>query len=88
MWKNKSLDDLLKERKHLSEFEVQSYIFQLIQGLKYLHDRNIIHRDLKPSNIFLDEKLEIKIGDFGLIAKLDKDKDRRMTCCGINILWH
>ena len=82
--KNRSLDDLLKDRKNknLSEFEVQSYMFQLIQGVKYLHDRNIIHRDLKPSNIFLDEKLELKIGDFGLIANLEKDKDRRKTCCG------
>ena len=34
--KNKSLDDLLKNRKYLSEFEVQSYMFQLIQGVKYL----------------------------------------------------
>ena len=80
--KNRSLADLLQTRDHLSEFEVQSYMFQLIQGLKYLHDRNIIHRDLKPNNIFLDEKLELKIGDFGLIAKLEKKKDRRTTCCG------
>ena len=80
--KNRSLDDLLKIRGHLSEFEVQSYMFQLIQGLKYLHDRKIIHRDLKPSNIFLDEKLELKIGDFGLIAKLDNIKDRKFSTCG------
>ena len=57
-------------------------MFQLIQGLKYLHDRNIIHRDLKISNLFLDEKLELKIGDFGLIAKLNNSRDRRYTYCG------
>ena len=80
--RNKSLADLLDKRGYLSEFEVQSYMFQLIQGLKYLHDKNIIHRDLKPSNLFLDEQLELKIGDFGLIAKLEKSKDRRKTTCG------
>ena len=54
--KNRTLADLLSRRGYLSEFEVQSYMFQLIQGLKYLHDRNIIHRDLNPNNLFLDEK--------------------------------
>ena len=43
------------------------YIFhELVVGLKYLHENNILHRDLKPSNILLNDKNEIKIGDFGL----------------------
>ena len=78
----KSLADLLYNRGHLSEIEVQTYMFQLIQGLKYLHDRNIIHRDLKTNNLFLGDRLELKIGDFGLIAKLEKSTDRRTSCCG------
>ena len=57
-------------------------MFQLIQGLKYLHDRNIIHRDLKTNNLFLGDRLELKIGDFGLIAKLEKSTDKRTSCCG------
>ena len=78
----KSLADLLYNRGNLSEIEVQTYMFQLIQGLKYLHDRNIIHRDLKTNNLFLGDRLELKIGDFGLIAKLEKSTDRRTSCCG------
>ena len=80
--KNRSLADLVKKRHHLTEFEVRNYMFQLIQGVKYLHNQKIIHRDLKPNNIFLDEKLELKIGDFGLIAKINKDKERRYSVCG------
>ena len=80
--KNKTLSDLLKRRKYLTEIEVRCYIFQLIQGLKYIHNQKIIHRDLKPNNILLDEKLELKIGDFGLIAVLNKVTERRFSRCG------
>ena len=80
--RNRSLKKLIEERGHLTEFEVKCYIFQLIQGLKILHSNKIIHRDLKPDNLLLDEKLELKIGDFGLVAKLSKNDEKRKTKCG------
>ena len=83
--KNRSLEDLIKSRGYLYEFEARNYIFQLIQGLKYLHQRKIIHRDLKTNNLLLDDKLELKIGDFGLIGKLNKEKERKHTRCGTPI---
>ena len=42
----------------------------------------MIHRDLKLGNLFLTENLEIRIGDFGLAAKLNSDHERRKTMCG------
>ena len=81
--KNHTLQDLIKQRKEpLSEIEVQNYIFQLIQGLRYLHSKKIIHRDLKPENLFLDDKLELKIGDFGLVTQLNVESERKNTPCG------
>ena len=68
--KNRALSDLVKKRGHLTEIEVQSYILQIIQGLKYIHNSNIIHRDLKPNNIYISDKMELKIGDFGLLSFL------------------
>lgn len=37
-----------------------------ISGLAYLHSRNIIHRDLKAMNCLVDNKLTVKLSDFGL----------------------
>ncbi len=35
-----------------------------------MHSNRVIHRDLKMGNIFLNENMEMKVGDFGLAAKL------------------
>ena len=47
-----------------------------------MHSINIIHRDLKLGNLFLNEKMEVKVGDFGLATKLEFDGERKRTICG------
>ena len=50
--------------------------------MKYLHSHRVIHRDLKLGNLFLNDKMEVKIGDFGLATKLEFDGERKRTICG------
>ena len=42
----------------------------------------MIHRDLKLGNLFLNDKMEIKLGDFGLATKLEFDGEKKRTICG------
>ena len=66
--------------------EIRRFMIQVCGAVKYLHTRNIVHRDLKTGNLFLDEHMNVKVGDFGLAALLvsgkDMDAKRRTTMCG------
>ncbi|CAD8190766.1 unnamed protein product [Paramecium pentaurelia] len=79
---NQTLNELLKRRRRITQIEVQCYLKQLIGALKYIHSHRILHRDLKLGNLFINEKMELKLGDFGLATKLDYDGQRRHTICG------
>ena len=80
--KGKTFVDMLKKRKRLSELEVRYYMWQLLSGVKYLHDKKVIHRDLKLGNIFLTDRMIVKVGDFGLATNIEKDGERKRTICG------
>lgn len=46
------------------------YFSQLLSSIDYLHNiAGIVHRDLKPENLLLNQKYELKIGDFGLSSR-------------------
>lgn len=59
-----SLADKLKNNK-LSDSTKFNYIVQLLNGLKYMHEKKIIHRDLSCNNILISENDVLKISDFG-----------------------
>jgi len=44
----------------------QRFLYQILEGLIFLHSAGIIHRDLKPANILVDEDNTLKICDWNL----------------------
>ena len=81
-FKNGTLDGLLRRRKRLSELEVQFYINQLVEALKYLHEKKYIHRNLKLSKCLLSDKLELKLTGFNFTTRLISDDERKYDFCG------
>jgi serine/threonine protein kinase len=73
---------MLRKRKQLMEPEVRFFMLQILGATKYMHEKRVIHRDLKLGNLFLDSKMNVKLGDFGLAALLMDDNERKRTICG------
>lgn len=80
--RRRSLMELHKRRRAISEPEARYFTYQVVLACDYLHKRKIIHRDLKLGNLFLSDDMEIKIGDFGLATRIDYDGERKRTLCG------
>ncbi|XP_071145538.1 5'-AMP-activated protein kinase catalytic subunit alpha-2-like isoform X13 [Mytilus edulis] len=75
------LFDYIVKKGKLKEPEARRFFQQIISGVEYCHRHMIVHRDLKPENLLLDDKLNVKIADFGL-SNMMQDGEFLRTSCG------
>ena len=72
----KNLLEVLEESPHgLSPKLIRSLVYQMCKAVDYLHKNNMIHRDVKPENLLIDEKLNLKLCDFGFARKVKLNKN-------------
>ena len=66
---NSDVGKEIKERQNsnrpFSEEELRKFLDQIGQALAFAHAKEIAHRDIKPDNVFLDEKGNFVLGDYG-----------------------
>jgi len=65
--------------KGFSDKIARFYFQQIIEGLTHIHNEGICHRDLKTENMFLDDKFNVKIGDFGFAKFLTEQNKGQMN---------
>uniref|UniRef100_A0A6A7FRM6 Cyclin-dependent kinase 12 n=1 Tax=Hirondellea gigas TaxID=1518452 RepID=A0A6A7FRM6_9CRUS len=70
-----------------TELHNASIMRQLMEGLNYCHKKNFLHRDIKCSNILMNNKGQVKLGDFGL-ARLFSSTNERPYTNKVITLWY
>jgi serine/threonine-protein kinase len=46
---------------------------QVLEAVRFAHDKQVIHRDLKPSNILVTPSAQVRLLDFGVAKLLEGD---------------
>ncbi|KAG0373564.1 pkb-activating kinase-like protein [Mortierella sp. AD032] len=70
--------ELLTYIKKLGSFDencTRFYVAQILTAVEYVHSQGVIHRDLKPENILLDQRMYVKLTDFGTAKMLESSED-------------
>ena len=83
------LASLIKENIDFDLDCIRSITFQILSGVKYIHDNYILHRDIKPANILILNKGQVKLADFGLSRFFEKRKNQwKAYTNAVETLWY
>lgn len=66
--------------RRLPEVEAKRVFKQVVEGIRYCHNRCITHRDIKLENILLDTDRNVKIIDFGFSTCIPNDRKVKIFC--------
>ncbi|CAJ1086795.1 LOW QUALITY PROTEIN: striated muscle preferentially expressed protein kinase [Xyrichtys novacula] len=74
---HEELLERMAKKTTVKEVEIRSSVMQVLEGLRYLHQKNIAHLDIKPENILMASpgSDQIRICDFGNAVKLDASEE-------------
>ncbi|KAF7373176.1 Kinase-like protein [Mycena sanguinolenta] len=82
--KNGSVMNYLKTHGHAN---VDMLLYEIAQGLEYLHSHAIVHGDLKGANILVKENGSACLADFGLSIYSDASAKTSSTSRGGSPYW-
>lgn len=65
-----TLEEELVEKGRFTETEVVQILRDILNVLKFIHNKNIIHRDIKPSNMMRHRNGKLFLLDFGAVKQV------------------
>ena len=72
--------DRYRKSDELIEEKVLSHIIkQICLIIKEIHSKKIVHRDIKPENFFINENMDIKIGNFHISQYINTNEEYAQT---------
>lgn len=77
--RGETLAERLEREKTIPVEESIQLLMPIIESLNRVHDEGIIHRDIAPDNIFLTDKGEVKLIDFGASRYATTSRSRSLT---------
>uniref|UniRef100_A0AAQ6AL90 Striated muscle enriched protein kinase b n=1 Tax=Amphiprion ocellaris TaxID=80972 RepID=A0AAQ6AL90_AMPOC len=74
---HEELLERMAKKTAVMELEIRSSVQQVLEGLRYLHQKSIAHLDIKPENILMSGpgSDHIRICDFGNAIKLETSEE-------------
>ncbi|KAJ4479357.1 kinase-like domain-containing protein [Lentinula aciculospora] len=72
--------------KRNPKVNIDKLLFEISEGIHYLHSQNIVHGDIKGGNILIDELGQPRLADFGLTSFADATR-HNTTDQGGTLRW-
>jgi serine/threonine protein kinase len=75
-----NLKTIIDCNRRLTESRAREWFVQIVDALRYLHEKNVVHLDIKPHNILYKQNPQnpfqyvFKLSDFGLAEKFIEGK--------------
>eukprot|EP00817_Percolomonadidae_sp_ATCC50343_P003063 CAMPEP_0117418376 /NCGR_PEP_ID=MMETSP0758-20121206/171_1 /TAXON_ID=63605 /ORGANISM="Percolomonas cosmopolitus, Strain AE-1 (ATCC 50343)" /LENGTH=240 /DNA_ID=CAMNT_0005198845 /DNA_START=215 /DNA_END=934 /DNA_ORIENTATION=+ len=62
--------EVMMEKQAIPEDVIAEMTYQILKGLKNIHEKEIVHNDIKPSNILMDKDGRVVIAHLGMASKM------------------
>ncbi|XP_063690876.1 serine/threonine-protein kinase MAK-like isoform X3 [Bolinopsis microptera] len=59
-----------EKNRYFQDNSIRNIMFQVFQGLSFMHKHGYFHRDIKPENLLCNGSENVKIADFGLAREI------------------